>query len=136
MSRCSFDSYWKIIFNQSQIQSMILTSTLHIRKHVYYYDLDFIILFVGILSLYAIYLDVVSLFADSLFIFLAMLIMLLYQMYFIDLNEWISFYLSKKKIPHVFFWKQWNLPLNSIRFKIRRNFIMYTIHKTYFDKIF
>jgi len=82
---------------------MILTSTLHIRKHVYYYDLDFIILFVGILSLYAIYLDVVSLFADSLFIFLAMLIMLLYQMYFIDLNEWISFYLSKKKIPHVFF---------------------------------
>ena len=46
-------------------------------------DLDFIILFVGILPLYAINLGAVSLFADSPFTFLAILIL----MYYIDLNE-------------------------------------------------
>ena len=51
-----------------------LTSTLQIRKHEYSGDLDFIILFVGILSLYAINLGVVDLFVDSSFMFLAMLI--------------------------------------------------------------
>ncbi|AES82763.1 transmembrane protein, putative [Medicago truncatula] len=60
---------------------MIWTSTLQIRKHGYFGDLGFIILFVGILSLYAINLGAVSLFADSPFRFLAMFV------YSIDLNE-------------------------------------------------
>ncbi|AES75367.1 transmembrane protein, putative [Medicago truncatula] len=46
---------------------MIWASTLQIQKNVYFGDLDFIILFVGILPLYAINLDAVSLFADSLY---------------------------------------------------------------------
>jgi len=41
---------------------------------VYFGDLDFIILFVGILPMYAINLDVVSLFTDSPFTFLAMFV--------------------------------------------------------------
>jgi len=45
-----------------------------------------IILFVGILLWYAINLDVVSMFTVSSFTFLAILKMLLYLMYFIDLN--------------------------------------------------
>ncbi|AES88711.1 transmembrane protein, putative [Medicago truncatula] len=50
---------------------MIWTSTLQIRKHEYFGDLSFIILFVGILPLYGIKLGAVSLFADSPFTFLA-----------------------------------------------------------------
>ncbi|AES59589.1 transmembrane protein, putative [Medicago truncatula] len=53
---------------------MICTSTLQIRKHGYFGDFGFIILFVGILLLHAINLAVVSLFADSPFIFLAMFV--------------------------------------------------------------
>jgi len=53
---------------------MIWASTLQIRKHGYFGDLDFIILFVGILSMYVINLSVVSLFADSPFTFLAIFI--------------------------------------------------------------
>jgi len=53
---------------------MIWASTLQIRKHGYFSDLDFIILFVGILPLYAINLGVVSLFADLSFTFLAMFV--------------------------------------------------------------
>ena len=52
-----------------------------------YGDLDLIILFINILSLYAINLSVVILFADSSFMFLAILIMLLYLIYSIILNE-------------------------------------------------
>jgi len=66
---------------------MIWASTLQIRNHEYFDDLEFIILFVGILSLYAINLYVVSLFAYSPFTFLTMLNMLLYLMYSINLNE-------------------------------------------------
>jgi len=56
------------------------TSTLQIRKHGYFGDLGFIILFVGILPLYAINLGVVSLFADSPFTFLVMFVSyVLYQ---------------------------------------------------------
>jgi len=44
---------------------MIWASTLQIQNHRYYGDLDFIILFIGVLSLYVINLDVVSLFVDS-----------------------------------------------------------------------
>jgi len=87
--QCSFDSYWKISFSQSQIQSTIWVPTLQILKHEYSGDLDLIIFFVGILPLYAINLGAVSLFANSSFTFLAMLIL----MYSINLNEWISFYL-------------------------------------------
>ena len=46
---------------------------LQILKHECYGDLDFIKLFVGILPLYAINLDDVSLFADSSFTFLTVL---------------------------------------------------------------
>ncbi|AES88409.1 transmembrane protein, putative [Medicago truncatula] len=53
---------------------MIWTSTLQIRKHGYFGDLSFIILFLGILPLYAINLGVVSLFADSPFTFLTMFV--------------------------------------------------------------
>jgi len=53
---------------------MICESTLQIRKHEYFGDLGFIILFIGILSMYVINLSAVSLFADSLFMFLAMFV--------------------------------------------------------------
>jgi hypothetical protein len=52
---------------------MIWASTLQIRKHENFGDLDFIILFVGI-PVYAINLDVVCLFANSFFVFLAMFV--------------------------------------------------------------
>ena len=64
---------------------MIWASTLQIRKHGYFGDLDFIILFVGILSLYAINLGVVSLFADLSFTFSVMFVCDV--MYYINLNE-------------------------------------------------
>jgi len=60
---------------------MIWVSTLQIRKHEYFGDFKFIILFVGIFPLYVINLDFVSLLADSPFTFLTMLNMLLYLMY-------------------------------------------------------
>jgi len=64
---------------------MIWASTLQIRKHEYFGDLVFIILFVGILSLYVINLGAVSLFADSPFTFLAMFVSyVLYQF------EWMN----------------------------------------------
>jgi len=53
---------------------MIWALTLQIRKHEYFGDLDFIILFVGILPLYPINLGVVSLFPDSPFMFLTMFV--------------------------------------------------------------
>ena len=52
---------------------------------------------VGILPFYAINLGVVSLFSDLPFTFLAILTMLVYLMYSINLNEWISFSFSKNK---------------------------------------
>jgi len=63
---------------------MIWAPTLQIRKQKYFGDLGFIILFVGTLSMYAINLGVVSLFADSPFTFLAMFA---YDVYSVDLNE-------------------------------------------------
>ena len=51
----------KIGFSQLQIQPMIWASTLQIRRHGYFGDFNFIILFVvGILPLYAINSDAVS----------------------------------------------------------------------------
>jgi len=80
LSQCSFSSYSKIYISQLQIQLMIWTSTLQIQKHGYFVDLDFIILFIGILSLYAINLDVVSLFANSPFTILVIFVFdVLYQ---------------------------------------------------------
>jgi len=59
---------------------MIWASTLQIQKYGYFGDLDFILLFVDILPLYAINLGAVSLFADSPFTFLAMFVFdVLYQ---------------------------------------------------------
>jgi len=69
LSRCLFSSYWKIYTSQLQIQPMIWTSMLQIRRHGYFGDLGFIILFIGILPLYAINLSVMNLFADSRFVF-------------------------------------------------------------------
>jgi len=63
-----------IYIRQLQIQTMIWASTLQIRKHGYFGDLDFIILFVGNLPMYAINLGDVSLFVDSSFTFLAMFV--------------------------------------------------------------
>jgi len=63
-----------ISINQLQIQPMIWASTLKIRKHVNFGDLDFIILSVGILPFCAINLGGVSLFAGSPFTFLAMFV--------------------------------------------------------------
>ena len=60
---------------------MIWASTLQIRKHVHFSDLEYIILFVDILPLYAINLGDMSSFVDSLFTFLTILNMLLYLMY-------------------------------------------------------
>jgi len=67
--RCSFDSYWRSI-----IQSKIWASTLH-RRHECSGHFNFILsyIFVDIMSLYTINLDVVSLFTDSFFTFLAVL---------------------------------------------------------------
>jgi len=70
---------------------------LQIRKHGYFGDLEFIVVFVGILSFYAINLGAVSLFTDSPFTFLSKLNMLLYLLYFINLNKRISFCFSKTK---------------------------------------
>jgi hypothetical protein len=71
---------------------MIWTSTLQIRKYGYSGNFNFIIVFVvGILPFYAINSDAVSLFADSSFMFLTMLNVYLYLIYFISLNELISF---------------------------------------------
>jgi len=53
---------------------MIWVSMLQIRKHGYFGDLGFIILFVGILPMYVINLGAVNLFADSPFTFLAMFV--------------------------------------------------------------
>jgi len=61
---------------------MIWTSTFKIQKHEYSGDLDFITLFVGILLLHVINIGADSLFADSPFTFLVMLIL----MYSINLN--------------------------------------------------
>ena len=90
LSRCLFSSYWKIYISQLQIQPMIWTSTLQIRKHGCFRDLSFIILFVGILPLYAINLGAVSLFADSPFTFLGIWCTLWF--------EWMNIvlFLSKK----------------------------------------
>jgi len=93
LSRCSFIFYWKIYISQLQLQPMIWASTLQIRKHGYFSDLGFIILFVGILSMYVINLGVMSLFSDSPFMFLAMFVSdVLYRF------EWMNIvlFLSKK----------------------------------------
>jgi len=76
---------------------MIWASTLQICKHEYFTGLGFIILFVGILPMYAIDLGAVSLFADSPFTFLAMFVS------YVLLNERISFCFCQKKKTFFFF---------------------------------
>jgi len=58
MLRCLFDSYWKIHYSINDWRSM-----LQIWKHAYYDHFNFIVLYVGILPLFAINLDAVSLLA-------------------------------------------------------------------------
>jgi len=73
---------WFLLKDQLQsIIDSINDLTLQIRKHEYFGDLEYIILIVGILSLYAINLGYVSLFIDSLFMFLTILKKLLYLIY-------------------------------------------------------
>jgi len=101
--RCLFDSDWKISFEQVYIRSMTMTlasSTLQIRRR-YEYSGDFnivvLVIFVGICTLpfYAINMDVVCLFTDSFFLFLANL-----NLYCIDVIyqfEWMNIvYFCKK----------------------------------------
>lgn len=70
---CLFGLDWQISFNSMHIQSMILTSSmLQTQRHWYFGHFNFVIFvdfvtFVGILSLYAINMGVVSLFVDSFF---------------------------------------------------------------------
>jgi len=103
LTRCLFDSGWKISFEQVQIRSKTMTlasSTLQIRRHEYSGDMNIVILviFVGIITLpfYAINMDVVTLFTDSSLLFLANLNLycILYQF------EWMNIvYFCKKKTP-------------------------------------
>jgi hypothetical protein len=92
-------------FSKDYLQSITysindLTSTLQIRKHTYSGYFNFIILFVvGILPLYAINSDVVNLFADSSFTFLAKLNMWLYLIY---LSIWMNkYYFVRVKKNHI-----------------------------------
>ena len=105
---CLFGSYWKTDFSQLQNQSIIYALTLHIWKHKYSGDFDFIILFLCILSLYAINFGETSLFANSSFTYLAMLNMSLYLIYYINLNEWTSFYFCYLR-NHLIFIRQYLL---------------------------
>ena len=116
--RCSFDSSRKIIFGQLQIQSMIWASTLQIRKHGYSGDFNFIIsFFVGIMPLYAINSDAVSLFADSSFTFLAKLNMWLYLMYLsIWMNEYHFVCVKKKKILRTTYLLLKNYEINLVKY--------------------
>jgi len=109
--QCLFDSGWKISFEQVQIRSMTMTlasSTLQIRRHEYSGDINIVILviFVGICTLpfYAINMDVVSLFTDSSFLFLANL-----DLYYIDvlyqfeLMNIVYFCPKKKRYDFIFY---------------------------------
>jgi len=73
--QCLFDSGWNVSFEHVQIRSMTMilaSSTLQIRRHEYSRDFN-IVIFVSIRTLpfYAINMDIVSLFTDSSFLFLA-----------------------------------------------------------------
>jgi hypothetical protein len=95
-----FVSGWRSRFDQVQIQSMstLVSSTLQIRRHGYSGHFN-IVIFVGICNLpfYAINMDAVSLFADSSFLFLA--IMNLYYIDVLFLFEWMNIicFVKKKK---------------------------------------
>jgi len=104
---CLFDSGWNVSFKQVQIRSMTITlasSTLQIQRHEYSRDFNIVILVIfvdiGTLTFYAINMDVVSLFTDSSFLFLANLnlhcIDVLYQF------EWINvvYFCQKKNYWH------------------------------------
>jgi len=106
--RCLFDSGWNVSFEQVQIRSLTMSltsSTLQIRRHEYSGDFNIVILviFVGICTLpfYVINMDVVSLFTDSSFLFLANLdlycINVLYQFKWMN----IVYFFKKKTFCHV-----------------------------------
>ena len=102
LSRCLFNSYWMIDINQLQIQSMIWVSTLQIRKYGYFGGLYLIILFVGILPLYAINLGVVSLFTNSSFTFLAMFVITSWALCMSALTSWAVLF-RRFKLPFCWF---------------------------------
>jgi hypothetical protein len=98
--RYLFSSYWNIIFNQLQIQSIIWASTLQLRKHGHSDHFNFIILFVSILPLYAINLYDVILFCRLFFfIFLLLVFDVLYQL--LELINIIIFIKKKSRNPHL-----------------------------------
>ena len=101
--RCLFGSSWQIRFDSVHIQqSMTLaSSTLQTRRHRYSEHFKFgifvgFVIFVGILPLYAINVDAVSLFAVSSFSVFSDL-ELYCSMYSINLNEWMNVVFSQKK---------------------------------------
>jgi len=101
--RYLFDLSWKISFKQVQIQSMTLaSSTLQIQRHEYFRDFN-IVIFIGIFTLpfYAINMDVVSLFTDSSFLFLANLN--LYCINVLHQFEWVNIvYFCQKNVWYYF----------------------------------
>jgi len=127
---------WKISFEQVQIQSMtmILTSsTLQIWRYEYSGDMNIVILviFVGIgtLPFYAINMDIVSLFTDSSFSFLANLDLYcingLYQF------EWMNIIYFGQKKAHIHDTTQIRYDIDM---SIRENFkIQDTIRSRYFN---
>jgi len=93
---CSFDSYWKIDYsikdlgvNVANPEAMDIPVTLILSY-----------IFVGIMPLYVINLDVVSLFANLSFTFLAVL-----NDVSLDLNEWILFCFCQKNSTHLLFFE-------------------------------
>jgi hypothetical protein len=104
--RCSFVAGWKIKFGPVQIQSMtFVSSLLQIRMHGYSGHFN-IVKYVGLCNMpfYAINTDAVSLFADSSFLFLAILSLYCINVLFsIWMNEYLLF--SKKIRTQTF--KSW-----------------------------
>jgi hypothetical protein len=91
-----FVSGWRSRSDQVQIQSMstLVSSTLQIRRHEYFGHFN-IVIFVCIcnLSFYAININVVSVFACSSFLFLAIInLYCIDVLFFIWMNEYRLFY--------------------------------------------
>jgi hypothetical protein len=94
------DAIWFPVLLQCSFHlQKVWASTLQIRSHRYFDNFNFIILFVvGILLLYAINLNIVSMLADTFFTFLVMLNMWLYDAFY--QFKWMSIilFLSKKSL--------------------------------------
>lgn len=117
-SWCLFDSYWKINFNQLQLQSRTLMSMLQTQRHEYLSHFDFIISSVGILPLYVINLIVVTLFANFWFAFIVMFNMWLCSIHSIKLKDQMSFFLSSFNSSEGFLWPICRNTQNSLLFSL------------------